>query len=494
MVLKTLLSKIDPVAVEGPQDCEITSIAYDSRHVQPGGLFVALRGEKVDGHQFIAQAVEKGAVAVVGEDPVQKNSAATMIRVKDSRSAMADIAEVYFQHPSQHLKVTGITGTKGKTTVAFLVKHICEQAFLRSGLLGTVRYEIGERVIPASRTTPQSLEVHDLLYQMRSAGCRAAVMEVSSHALSQERVRGVEFDVGVFTNLKQDHLDYHLTMENYFEAKARMFSHLAAQKKKHPKAVINMDDSYGSRLIERFAKQLPVITYGVNTRADFRASGFKTDFSGTTFQLDAQEKSYLVRLPLMGRFNIYNALAALAAATALGLDLRTAVLSLANAPAVPGRLERVPGKRQFQVFVDYAHTEDSLLNVMKTLKELSPNRLIVVFGCGGNRDKTKRPLMGAAVEQNADLAIITSDNPRKEQPEEIIEDIKKGFRGTKYDVVVDRKEAIYKAVGMAQPRDIVLIAGKGHETYQEFADHTIAFDDVAIAKAAIESNPLNYDT
>jgi len=494
MVLKTLLSKINPVAVEGPQDCEITSISYDSRHVQPGGLFVALRGEKVDGHQYIAQAVEKGAVAILCEDPVQKNSAATMIRVKDSRSAMADIAEVYFQHPSQHLKMTGITGTKGKTTVAFLMKHICEQAFLRSGLLGTVRYEIGERVIPASRTTPQSLEVHDLLYQMRSAGCRAAVMEVSSHALSQERVRGVEFDVGVFTNLKQDHLDYHLTMENYFEAKARLFSHLVAQKKKHAKAVINIDDSYGSRLIERFAKQLPVITYGVNTRADFRASGFKTDFSGTTFQLDAQEKSYLVRLPLMGRFNIYNALAALAAATALGLDLRTAVLSLANAPAVPGRLERVPGKRQFQVFVDYAHTEDSLLNVMKTLKELSPNRLIVVFGCGGNRDKAKRPLMGAAVEQNADLAIITSDNPRKEQPEAIIEDIKKGFRGSKYEVIADRKEAIYKAVGLAQPRDIVLIAGKGHETYQEFADHTIAFDDVAIAKAAIESNPLNYET
>jgi len=494
MLLKTLLSKIGTIEVEGPQDCDITSISYDSRHVKPGGLFVALRGEKVDGHQYILQAFEKGAAAVVVEEAPHKGRTGTIVIVQDTRKALADLAAAYFQNPSHALKMAGITGTKGKTTVAFLLKHICERMFLQCGLIGTVRYEIAGRILPAPRTTPQSLDAEDLLYQMRSAGCKAAVMEVSSHALMQERVRGVEFDVGVFTNLKQDHLDYHVTMENYFEAKSRMFSNLVAQTKKRGKAVINIDDQYGSRLVEKFAKQLPVITYGVTTRADFRASGFKTDQSGTTFQLDALEKSFLVRLPLMGRFNIYNALAALAASTAMGLDLRTAVLSLANAPAVPGRLERVEAKRQFQVFVDYAHTEDSLLNVMKTLRELSPNRLIVVFGCGGNRDKAKRPLMGAAVEHNADLAIITSDNPRKEQPEEIIEDIKKGFRGTNYEVVVDRKEAIFKAIGLAQSRDIVLIAGKGHETYQEFADHTIPFDDVAIAKAAIESNPLNYQT
>ena len=461
MVLKNLISKIETIEVDGPQNCEIASISYDSRHVQPGGLFVALRGDKVDGHKYIGQAVEKGAVAVAVEEPVQRGRA-TMVLVKDTRSVLADLGAAFFHNPSYALKMAGITGTKGKTTVAFLLKHICEKAFQRCGLIGTVRYEIAGRILPAARTTPQSLDVHDLLYQMRSAGCKAAVMEVSSHALMQERVRGVEFDVGIFTNLKQDHLDYHVTMENYFEAKSRMFSNLVAQTKKRGKAVINLDDQYGLRLVEKFSKQLPVITYGVNNRADFRASGFKTDLSGTTFQLDAMEKSFLVRLPLMGRFNIYNALAALAASSALGLDLRAAVLSLANAPAVPGRLEQVPARRQFQVFVDYAHTEDSLLNVMKTLRELSPNRLIVVFGCGGNRDKAKRPLMGAAVEKNADFAIITSDNPRKEEPGAIIEDIKKGFRGGNYEVIADRKEAIRKAVAIAQPRDIVLIAGKGH--------------------------------
>ena len=494
MQLKNLLSKIETVSVSGTLDCEITSVSYDSRSVQAGTLFVALRGDKTDGHHYITQALEKGAVAVVVEEDAGAGSRATEVRVKSTRTALAEIAAAYYHNPSQALKVAGITGTKGKTTVAFLLKHICEHAFLRCGLIGTVRYEIGERILPAARTTPESLGVHELLYQMRSAGCKAAVMEVSSHALMQERVRGVEFDVGVFTNLKQDHLDYHVTMEKYFEAKTRLFENLVAQKRKHGKAVINIDDQYGSRLAERFGKLMPVTTYGVNTRADFRASGFKSDFSGTTFQLDAQEKSYLVRLPLMGRFNIYNALAALAASAAMGLDLRTAVLSLALAPAVPGRLEQVPAKRKYRVFVDYAHTEDSLLNVLKTLRELSPNRLIVVFGCGGSRDRTKRPLMGAAVEQNADYAIITSDNPRKEEPEAIIEDVKKGFHGGNYEVIVDRKEAIHRAIALAEPRDIVLIAGKGHETYQEFADHTIPFDDVAIAKAAIDSTPVEYQT
>lgn len=492
MELKNLISKIETISVTGPDNREITSVSYDSRTVQPGTLFVALRGEKSDGHNFILQALEKGAVAVLVEEDFGVGDRATEIRVKSTRSAMADIAAAFYHNPSHALKIAGITGTKGKTTVAFLLKHICENAFLRCGLIGTVRYEIGERILPAARTTPESLGVHEMLYQMRSAGCKAAVMEVSSHALVQERVRGVEFDVGVFTNLKQDHLDYHKTMEEYFAAKTRLFEHLVAQKRKKGKAVINTDDPYGARLAERFAKEMPVTTFGLNARADFQASGFKTDFSGTTFQLDAQGKSYLVRLPLMGRFNIYNALAALAASASMGLDLRTAVLSLAQAPAVPGRLEQVPGRRQFRVFVDYAHTEDSLLNVMRTLRELSPKRLIVVFGCGGNRDTTKRPLMGAAVEQNADLAIITSDNPRKEDPAAIIEDIKKGMRGGKYEVIVDRKEAIYRAIAMAEARDIVLIAGKGHETYQEFADHTIPFDDVAIAKAAIEANPLEY--
>jgi UDP-N-acetylmuramoyl-L-alanyl-D-glutamate--2,6-diaminopimelate ligase len=346
-------------------------------------------------------------------------------------------------------------------------------------------------VLPAARTTPESLDLHDLLWQMRSAGCKAAVMEVSSHALMQERVRGVEFDAAIFTNLTQDHLDYHQTMEAYFEAKCRLFTGVAAQSKKKGKAVINLDDRFGAQLVKRYGKELPIITCGVGVHADFRASNVRIDFNGTSYQLDAAGKSYLVRLPLIGQFNVYNSLAALAAAYVMGVDVRSGVLALANANAVPGRLEAVPAQRQFRIFVDYAHTDDALLNVIKTCRELNPARLIVVFGCGGNRDKTKRPRMGAVVDEHANYAIVTSDNPRKERPEDIIEDIKPGMRRGNYEVIVDRREAIFRAVAMAQPRDIILIAGKGHETYQEFADHTAPFDDTAVAREALETKRLD---
>jgi len=302
----------------------------------------------------------------------------------------------------------------------------------------------------------------------------------------QARVRGVEFDAAVFTNLTQDHLDYHRTMEAYFEAKARLFSGLAAQTRKKGKAVINLDDRYGAQLVQRFGKEIPVITYGLGVHPDFRASNIRIDFHGTSYQLDAGGRSYLVRLPLIGQFNVYNSLAALAAAYAVGVEVRTGVLALATALAVPGRLEAVPAQRQFRIFVDYAHTDDALLNVIKTCRELNPARLIVLFGCGGNRDKTKRPRMGAVVDQHADLAIVTSDNPRKEDPLDIIEDIKPGMRRGNYEVIVDRRAAIFRAVDLAQPRDIILIAGKGHENYQEFADHTAPFDDVAVARDALE--------
>ena len=341
-------------------------------------------------------------------------------------------------------------------------------------------------MLPAPRTTPESLDVHDLLWQMRSAGCKACAMEVSSHALVQARVRGVEFDAAVFTNLTQDHLDYHQTMEAYFEAKARLFSELAVQPKKKGKAVINLDDRYGALLVQRFGKDIPIVTYGLGVQADFRASNVRIDFHGTSYQLDAGGKNYLVRLPLIGQFNVYNSLAALAAANAMGVDVRQGVLALATAHAVPGRLEAVPAQRQFRIFVDYAHTDDALLNVIKTCRELNPVRLIVVFGCGGSRDKTKRPRMGAVVDEHADYAIVTSDNPRQEDPSAIIEDIKPGMRRGNYETVVDRREAIFKAVAMAQPRDIILIAGKGHENYQEFADRTVPFDDVAVAREALE--------
>jgi UDP-N-acetylmuramoyl-L-alanyl-D-glutamate--2,6-diaminopimelate ligase len=327
---------------------------------------------------------------------------------------------------------------------------------------------------------------------MRSAGCKAVAMEVSSHALVQARVRGIEFDAAIFTNLTQDHLDFHKTMDAYFEAKLTLFTGLAKQKKKG-KAVVNLDDRYGAQLVNRLKNEISIVTYGVGALADFRASNVRIDFNGTSYQLDALGRSYLVRLPLIGQFNVYNSLAAIAGASVMGVDVRTAVLSLANANAVPGRLEAVPAQRQFRVFVDYAHTDDALLNVIKTCRELNPARLIVVFGCGGNRDKTKRPRMGAVVDEYANYAIVTSDNPRKEDPNAIIEDIKPGMKRGNYEVVVDRREAIFKAIAMAQTRDIVLIAGKGHETYQEFADHTAPFDDTAVAREALEGRRVDQN-
>jgi UDP-N-acetylmuramoyl-L-alanyl-D-glutamate--2,6-diaminopimelate ligase len=332
-----------------------------------------------------------------------------------------------------------------------------------------------------------------MLAQMASTGCKAAVMEVSSHALAQDRVRGLEWDIAVFTNLTQDHLDFHGTMADYFEAKTRLFTGLKHQpNKKHATAVINLDDPHGEKLLGRLGRDVPVVTYGMSARADFRGSNYRVEFTGTSFQLDARGKIYLVRVPLIGRFNVSNAMAALAAANSLGVGLREAVLSLAKAPQVPGRLEAVPAKRQFQVFVDYAHTDDALRNVLKTLRELSPRRLILVFGAGGDRDKQKRPLMGRVADQNADYSIITSDNPRKEDPLAIIADVKKGFRSTNFEAVPDRTEAIARAIALAQPRDIILIAGKGHETYQEFADHTIPFDDRQVALRALENRPLEF--
>jgi UDP-N-acetylmuramoyl-L-alanyl-D-glutamate--2,6-diaminopimelate ligase len=495
MQLETLLGDLAVRQVVGRRDRAVESIAYDSRRVQRNGMFVALRGEKSDGHQFIAQAVEKGASVIVTErqESAALAGAATCVIVENTRPALADLATIFYGRPAQRLKIAGVTGTNGKTTTSFLIKHICEKARLRCGLIGTVRYEIGERVLPATRTTPESLDLQELLALIANAGCRAASMEVSSHALAQERTRGIEWDVAVFTNLTQDHLDFHGTIENYFEAKAKLFTQLAQQaKKEKPIAVINIDDRYGEQLLDKIDKNIAVATYGMGVRAEFRASNYRIEFGGTSYRLDARGKSYLVRLPLIGRFNVANSMAALAAATALGVNLRDAVASLAKSPQIPGRLESVPAKRQFQVFVDYAHTPDALLNVIKTLRELEPHRLLVVFGCGGNRDRRKRPLMAEVVERNADFAIVTSDNPRREDPAAIIADTEKGFRSHHYEKIVDRAEAIARAVELAQPRDIVLIAGKGHEAYQEFADRTVPFDDIQVARRAIENHPVEF--
>jgi len=492
MQLKVLGRALAPHRVIGTLDREVESIAYDSRRVQSNTLFVAIRGEKSDGHQFVDQAIEQGASVIVAEREIV-SPRATCLVVDDSRGALADLSAAFYGMPARKLKMAAVTGTNGKTTTTFLIKHICEKAGVRCGLLGTVQYEIGDRILPAIRTTPEALDIQELLAQIVNAGGRAAAMEVSSHALAQERTRGIEWDVAVFTNLTQDHLDFHGTMENYFEAKAKLFLQLPSQsKKKRASAVINIDDRYGEKLLDRIAGKSPVITYGLGLHADFRASNYRTEFAGTSYQLDARGRSYLVRVPLIGRFNVANSMAALAAATALGVNLRDGVLSLARAPQVPGRLELVPAKRQFQIFVDYAHTDDALRNVLKTLRELRPRKLIVVFGCGGDRDRKKRPLMARVADELADHAIITSDNPRKENPDAIINEVEKGFRSTHYEKIADRTEAIRHAAAMAQARDLVLIAGKGHEKYQEFADHTIPFDDIQVARRALDDLPVKF--
>ena len=492
MLLKTLVPAIPIRKIIGTIDRPVESIAYDSRRVQRNGMFVALRGEKSDGHQFIGQAIEKGASVIVAERE-GSHPRATFLVVENTRAALADLSAAFYRYPARKLKLAAVTGTNGKTTTTFLTKHICEAAGLRCGLIGTVRYEIGERVLPAIRTTPESLDLVELLAQIRDAGCRAAAMEVSSHALAQDRTRGLEWNVAVFTNLTQDHLDFHGTMMSYFDAKAKLFTQLGAQQKKRkPMAVVNIDDRYGEQLLDKIDKNVAVITYGRGARADFRASNPRVEFSGTSYQLEAGGKSYLVRVPLIGRFNVLNSVAALAAANALGISLRDAVLSIGKSSQIPGRLELVPAKRQFQVFVDYAHTPDALRNVLRTLRELEPHRLIAVFGCGGDRDRQKRPMMGDIVDQYADYAIITSDNPRTEDPNAILAEIEKGFRSSRYEKIVDRTEAIGRAVALAQPRDIVLIAGKGHENYQEFADYTVPFDDIQVARRAIADHPLEF--
>src|SRR5881392_3145195 len=492
MQLKTLLSATPVRQVFGSVDRPVENIAYDSRRVQRHTMFVALRGEKTDGHQFIGHAIDKGASVIVAERE-HKDPRVTCLVVENTRAVLADFSASFYGHPARKLKLAAVTGTNGKTTTTFLIKHICENAGLRCGLIGTVRYEIGERMLPAIRTTPESLDLQELLAQIVNAGCRAAAMEVSSHALAQNRTRGLEWNVAVFTNLTQDHLDFHGTMESYFESKTKLFTQLGQQEnKRKPAAVVNIDDRYGQQLLDKIDKSVAIVTYGMGARADFRASNYRVEFGGTSYQLDARGKSYLVRVPLIGRFNVANSVAALAAANGLGVDLRAAVLSLGKSPQVPGRLEMVPAKRQFQVFVDYAHTPDALANVLKTLRELQPQRLIVVFGCGGDRDRQKRPLMGEMVDRHADYAIITSDNPRKEDPSAIIAEIEKGCRSTHYEKIVDRMAAIGRAIALAQPRDIVLIAGKGHESYQEFADHTVPFDDIQVARRAIEDHPVKF--
>jgi UDP-N-acetylmuramoyl-L-alanyl-D-glutamate--2,6-diaminopimelate ligase len=488
MQLKELVKKIAVLRVEGSLDREVAGIVYDSRRVTPGMVFVAIPGAHVDGHDFINSAIDRGAAAIICERNGFSSPRATKIRVPDVREALAHAAASYYENPSTKLQVIGVTGTNGKTTVAFMVKELLETAGIKTGLLGTVRYEIGDRVIPAQRTTPEALEVQQMMAQMVVSGCKACVMEVSSHALEQKRVAGIDFDVAIFTNLTQDHLDYHGTMDNYFAAKQKLFTKTANGSKRGA-VVINIDDASGIKLAGETDAEVK-LTYGIRGAANIRALNIQLRAETSNFTVETPKKSFACKLPLIGRHNVYNALAATGAAFALDIEPGKIQSALNRMTPVPGRLESVSAGQPFAVFVDYAHTDDALQNVLTTLREITPGRLLLLFGCGGNRDAGKRSKMGRVAAELADYSIITSDNPRNEPPEKIAAQVEEGFCGVKkkdYAVELDRKRAIAEVIAMARPGDTVLLAGKGHETYQEFEDTVVPFDDRVYAREALEN-------
>lgn len=497
MTLRDLIGLLARPVHTGSLDVDLTAVTADSRAVVPGVAFVAIRGHQQDGRRFIPAALESGAAAIISDTAPETGhpDGVPWIQVSDPRTALATLAAVLAGEPAKKLKLVGVTGTNGKTTTTFLVHHIMERVWHRAGMLGTVQVNDGLGTRPATNTTPGPEELQGLLARMVDHGCRGAAMEVSSHGIEQRRIGGIAFDVAVFTNLTQDHLDFHGSMEAYAAAKFSWFEALARDPAgKKPVAVVNFDDSYGEKLVGLLGERLPVLRYGFGVHCDFRANNFKQTPRGMEFELTAKGKSYLVRAPLIGRFNVYNLLAALAAVSAVKIPLREAVAALAEAPQVPGRMEHCGTRDGVSVFVDYAHTPDALENACRTLKELNPNRLITVFGCGGDRDKTKRPLMGKAAAQYSDASILTSDNPRSEDPAAILASIESGMGAARYKVVSDRAEAIRIAVHAAGAGDIVLIAGKGHETYQQFADRTIDFDDRKEARRALAERPETGDT
>ncbi len=488
MILRDLTAYLTKVTIAGSLDVEIHAITASSREVAPGMIFAAIRGTTLDGHRFINEALAAGASAILAESaqPSDYTAPATWLHVPDSRIAVAVLASVIAAQPWQDMTMVGVTGTNGKTTTAFLLHHIMKSAWHRAGLLGTILVDDGEKSEPAKHTTPGSIELSGVLARMRDNGCRGVAMEVSSHGIHQKRVSAIGFDACVFTNLTQDHLDYHGTLDAYFQAKAAWFHDTAANPRgKKPVAIINIDDAHGADLAAALDGKMSVIRFGFGVHCDFRANNFRQSARGMEFELAAKGKTYLVRAPLIGRFNVYNLLGAIAAASACGIKPREAVASLIDSPQVPGRMENVGNAGGATVFVDYAHTPDALENACRTLKELDPRRLITVFGCGGDRDKTKRPLMAAAASRHSDACVVTSDNPRSEDPLTIIREIESGLSGKAFRSIPDRDEAIAFAVKNSLSGDVILIAGKGHETTQQFSDSTVDFDDRKHASKAL---------
>ncbi len=493
MKLSQLIKLLDRPIVSGPVNTTVYTVTADSRTVETGAIFAAVKGESADGNSYVAKALQAGAVAVLSERAPQADFPAdkTWIHVADARRGLAACAVALAGNPAAKMKMCGITGTNGKTTSAFLVHHLMKKSWHRAGMLGTVRIDDGETIVTATGTTPDPVELQQFLKRMADHDCRGVAMEVSSHGIDQHRVTGIAFDACVFTNLTQDHLDYHITMNRYYLAKRAWFEALAADPLgKKPVAVINGDDSYGVDLAEFLNGKMQVITFGFSVHCDYRINNLRQSARGMEFELNHKGRRFLVRAPLIGRFNAYNVTGALAAASACGIPLRESVPLMADAPQVPGRMENVGNAGGATVFVDYAHTPDALENACRTLRELEPGRLITVFGCGGDRDRKKRPLMGEVAARLSDYCVVTSDNPRSEDPDAIIRDILSGMGGTHHIAISDRAEAIFKTIEATKAGDIVLIAGKGHETYQQFADRTIDFDDKKEAAKALRERVL----
>ena len=469
----------------------VTAVAFDSRHVKPGAIFFALRGVNADGARFVPQAIANGAVAIVAETAAPVGIAVPWLQVPNARAAMAEAAALFYRHPSAELALVGITGTNGKTTTSYVLASIFESAGIKCGRIGTIGYTIGGREIDAARTTPEAPELQRMLRAMVDDGAGACVMEVSSHALALRRADSLRFAAGVFTNLTRDHLDFHGDMESYFVAKRRLFEILPDG----AVGVINADDRRGPDLVA--AARRPV-TYAIDAPADVRPGPLSFSLEGLSFEVRTPRGTFRVKSALVGRPNAYNILAASAAAMALDLPFTAIEQGIAQLQHVPGRFQVVSGPADdVRVIVDYAHTDDALKNLLETARPLATARVITVFGCGGDRDRTKRPLMGAVAARLSDLVIVTSDNPRSEDPVRIMEEIQrgivtpadrlgaKGAKGTPSMAIVDRREAIERGIREARPGDLVLIAGKGHEKYQVIGDKTLAFDDVEVARAAL---------
>ncbi len=488
--LGELIDGLETPGIKGKTELPVTCLITDSRRVVPGAVFFAIDGHQTSGMKYVVEAASRGAVAIVSQAARPSGvSQVTWVQVPHTRRALAEISQRFYRHPESHLDIFGVTGTNGKTTVATLLQYFLRADGMPAGLIGTVSYDLGKRTLPAYRTTPESVELYAMFEQMREAGCKAAVMEISSHAIDQDRIYGLPVKVAAFTNLSQDHLDYHGTLEEYFETKVGLFTGKSGRAPE--KAVINSDDAHGKILIGRLSQDTQVITFGTNADAQVRAENITLSAQGSEFDCIWPQGRARVRTALPGLYNVHNILTALGMLYAGGLDVQKAIGALERFPGVPGRMERVDQGQPFSVFVDYAHTDDALDNALKMLREITQGRLLVVFGCGGNRDRRKRPLMVGAVQRWADMAWATADNPRKEALSQIFDDMKAGVAAPeKIRWIDDRREAIAAALENAREGDTLLIAGKGHESFQEFSDTIIPFDDRQVARELLSLRGL----